>query len=296
MLLDIMQVTEGGGFVIIQDSVDCCGRQLLKSFINAALKREEIIHVLGFEVCEDELRAGLDSRGIQRLYFHDGFTDPLGWTECPALTVHQFTPQEISARLGHSEQPKSVMLVIDSLSWILRHHPPAVVCQRLQELRRGGALKSILALLHSDMHQQGIVGSVCHLATVVISVSPGTGAKHAVAKTTRRTKSGRVTREEEYFTVSEDLTVTIEAQTIHSGKAQAEPEEFEADPAANLTFNLRLSEVEREAKEKLSLPFVFSQEKKSALLHHRPGAGRILYEPDANDDFDQEDPDDDLNV
>lgn len=296
MLLDIMQMNEGGGFVIIQDTADCNGRQLLKGFVNAALKREEVVHVLGFEVCENEFRAGLDSRCTQKLCFHDGYTDPLGWTECPPFTVNQFIPQEINTCLRQSEELKEVILVIDSLSWILRHHSSAVVCQRLQELRRGGALRSILALLHSDMHQQGIVGSLCHLATAVILVTPGMSGQHTVAKTTRRTKSGRVTREEEYFSVSEDLTVSIEAQSSRSVDMQVEPEQYETDPAANLTFNLRLSEVEREAKEKLSLPFVFSQEKKSALLQPRRGAGRILYEPDANDDFDQEDPDDDLDV
>ncbi|CAG00709.1 unnamed protein product [Tetraodon nigroviridis] len=68
------------------------------------------------------------------------------------------------------------------------------------------------------------------------------------------------------------------------------------DPAANLTFNLRLSDSELEAKEKLALPFVFSKEKKTALLCSGPGSGQILYEPDANDDYDEEDPDDDLDV
>lgn len=96
------------------------------------------------------------------------------------------------------------------------------------------------------------------------------------------------------------------------------------DPTTNLTFNLRLSDSEREAKEKVALPFAFSKEKwenlfslmsnlfqyiigslkdyitfcyrKTALLHSGPGSGRILYEPDANDDYDQEDPDDDLDV
>lgn len=36
---------------------------------------------------------------------------------------------------------------------------------------------------------------------------------------------------------------------------------LQTDPAANLTFNLRLSDSEREAKEKLALPFMFSKEK-----------------------------------
>lgn len=36
--------------------------------------------------------------------------------------------------------------------------------------------------------------------------------------------------------------------------------------------------------------------RKSALLRPGRGSGRIMYEPDANDDIDDEDPDDDLDV
>lgn len=42
--------------------------------------------------------------------------------------------------------------------------------------------------------------------------------------------------------------------------------------------------------------FVLLTFRKSALLRPTPGSGRIVYEPDANDDFDEEDPDDDLDV
>ncbi|KAL4631485.1 elongator complex protein 5 isoform X1 [Arapaima gigas] len=296
MLLDVIQGLETGGFVIIQDSVHCSGRQLLQSFVSAALKQKEDVHVVAFDVREEDLHVGLDSTCIQRLCFHDGHTDPLGWTECPPFTVHQFTSSDIHALLRQSQHEKPVILVIDSLSWVLRHHPPAVVCQCLQELRRGGTVRSMVALLHSDLHQQGTVGSLCHLATAVVSVAPGVRGQHTVAKTTKRSKSGKVTQEEECFIITQDLTVAVQAQTHHPGHRHAEQEESQVDPAAQLTFNLRLSEAEKEAKDKLSLPFVFSQEKKTALLQPRPGTGQIIYEPDANDDFDQEDPDDDLDV
>lgn len=36
--------------------------------------------------------------------------------------------------------------------------------------------------------------------------------------------------------------------------------------------------------------------RKTALLCSGPGSGQIVYEPDANDDYDEEDPDDDLDV
>eukprot|EP00064_Thunnus_orientalis_P006112 superscaffoldBa00000622_g6127 len=264
MLPELLQGTDGGGFLIIQDSINYSGRHLLRSFISAALNREEAVHVLGFEVSEEELKDGLKGSAIQRLHFHDAYTDPLGWTDHPAFTVHQFCLEQLTHLIKQTSQHKPATLVIDSLSWILRHRSSPDVCKTLLQLKKGGAVRAIIGLLHTDMHQWGTVGSVCHLATSVITVAPGMKGDEAVAKTTKRSKSGKVMQE--------------------------------TDPTANLTFNLRLSDTEREAKEKLALPFVFSKEKKTALLHSGPGSGRILYEPDANDDYDQEDPDDDLDV
>ncbi|KAM4611531.1 elongator complex protein 5 isoform 1-T2 [Polymixia lowei] len=296
MLLELMQGTEAGGFIIIQDSTSYSGRHLLRSFINAALNRIEVVHILGFEVSEEELKDGLNGSYLQRLYFHNAYVDPLGWTENPPFTAHQFTTEEITNLFKQTLQPKPAILVIDSLSWILRHLSAPAICKTLQQLKKGGAVRTIIGLLHSDMHQRGMVGSVCHLATSVITVTPGVRGNEAVAKTTRRSKSGKIMQDEEIFSIKEDLAVTIQSRPNHPGTTQADPDEPEADPTANLTFNLRLSDTEREAKEKLALPFVFSKEKKSALLRPVPGSGRILYEPDANDDYDQEDPDDDLDV
>ncbi|XP_050969876.1 elongator complex protein 5 [Labeo rohita] len=296
MLLDVLQGTEAGGFILIQDTVSCSGRGILKCFINAALKRGEDVHVLGFESPETQVCAGLDSSCVQKLHFHEGFPDPLGWKCTSSFTVDQFTSQHITQLIKDTQYAKASVLVVDSLSLVLRHHDPVVICQRLQELRKGGVIKTVIGLLHSDLHQQGVVGIVGHLASTVISVAPANNERHGVAKTTRRTKSGKVMQEEEYFSVSEDATLSVQAKLRQPGHVQKEQDVSEADPTSNLTFNLRLSEEERKAKEKVALPFVFSQEKKSALLRPTPGTGRIMYEPDANDDFDEEDPDDDLDV
>ncbi|XP_068612032.1 elongator complex protein 5 isoform X2 [Brachionichthys hirsutus] len=264
MLTDLLQSTDGGVFHIIQDSASCCGRSLLKSFINYALNRDEAVHVLGFEVSEEEMKDGLKGSQIQRLRFHNAHTDPLGWTDEKAFTVQQFNLEALVHLVKQTPRPKPATLVIDSLSWILRHHSPSVVCRTLDQLRKGGSVRSIISLLHADMHHRGTVGSVCQLATSVITVAPGMEGDGTVAKMTKRSRSGKVVQD--------------------------------MDPTAKLTFNLRLSDAERKAREKLSLPFVFSKEKKTALLHSGPGSGKIHYEPDANDDFDEEDPDDDLDL
>lgn len=251
--------------------------------------------MLGFETSEAELKDGLNT-SFQRLHFHNAYSDPLGWTANPHFTIDQFTTEHIGSLLKQSSHPKGTTLVIDSLTWVLSHLSPSVTCQTLQQLKKGGVVSTIVGLLHSDLHQRGTVGSVCHLATSVITVAPVSIGQGVIAKTTRRTKTGKINQAEEMFSIKEDLTVSIHSKPVHPRTSQTNTDETEVDPTANLTFNLRLSETERQAKENLALPFVFSREKKSALLQSGPGSGRIHYEPDANDDFDQEDPDDDLDV
>ncbi|XP_072233034.1 elongator complex protein 5 [Leuresthes tenuis] len=296
MLAELLQGTDTGGFLVIQDSCSCSGRTLLKSLINAALNREETVHVLCFDVSEEELKDGLKTSVTQRLHIHNAYIDPLGWSDHPAFTVHQFNLVELTHLVKQTSHTKPATLVIDSLSWILRHVSSPAVCKTLQQLKKGGAVRAIIGLLHADMHQRGTVGSVCHLANSVITVAPGTKGDEATAKLTKRSKSGKVLQDEEIFSINEDLTVTVQSKPSNPEHKQSDTIEQQVDPTANLTFNLRLSDTERKAKEKLALPFVFSKEKKTALLHSGPGSGRILYEPDANDDYDQEDPDDDLDV
>ncbi|XP_069806407.1 elongator complex protein 5-like [Dendropsophus ebraccatus] len=70
----------------------------------------------------------------------------------------------------------------------------------------------------------------------------------------------------------------------------------QADPTENLTFNLRLSDADRERKESASLPYTFTDSKKMSLLQSSGGAAKIFYDPEPTDDVDEDDPDDDLDV
>lgn len=177
--------------------------------------------------------------GHFRLHFHNAYMDPLGWYDDTPFTVHQFCVEEIT-RLLRAANSKPTTLVIDSLSWILRHVDCPTVCRTLHQLRKGdkwpsrirkgwasrcsrhsttnkscfsfqwikyksfsaslcssvfslgGAARVVIGLLHADMHQQGTVGSVGHLATSVITVAPGTKPDKTVAKITKRLRSGKV--------------------------------------------------------------------------------------------------------
>ncbi|KAJ0055566.1 hypothetical protein NL108_005408, partial [Boleophthalmus pectinirostris] len=208
-----------------------------------------------------------------RLHFHNAYEDPLGWTNSTSFTAHHFCLNHLTQILKQTSQPKSTTLVIDSLSWILRHVDTTNICSTLHQLKKGntehiewGAVRTIVGLLHADMHQKGTVGSVCHLATSLITVAPGNVGDTCVAKITKRTKSGKVLQEVSflhnnalYFNVYIFFKINFECifQQEHSFRIN---EDLTMDPTANLTFNLRLSDKEREAKEKLLLPFMFSKD------------------------------------
>lgn len=62
-------------------------------------------------------------------------------------------------------------------------------------------MRAIIGLLHADMHQRGTVGSVCHLASSIITVAPGLKGDEAVARITKRSKTGKVTQDVSCFSL-----------------------------------------------------------------------------------------------
>lgn len=71
-----------------------------------------------------------------RLHFHNAYADPLGWNDNTPFTVHRFCAEELT-RLMRTPHSKPMTLVIDSLSWVLRHIKCPTVCRTLHQLRKG---------------------------------------------------------------------------------------------------------------------------------------------------------------
>ncbi|KAJ3361614.1 hypothetical protein GGF31_002206 [Allomyces arbusculus] len=77
-----------------------------------------------------------------------------------------------------------------------------------------------------------------------------------------------------------------------------------ADPAANLPFNLRLTDRQREARERVVLPYMAVQHEpqpgtaatNAPAASSTAGGATIFYEYDVDDDFDDDDPDADLEI
>ena len=62
-----------------------------------------------------------------------------------------------------------------------------------------------------------------------------------------------------------------------------------------MTFNLTLTEEQKQARAQLQLPYLLDDKTKQTQLELGKRS-QIFYEPDEADDIDEEDPDDDLNI
>ncbi|KAI8870184.1 hypothetical protein GQ42DRAFT_19027 [Ramicandelaber brevisporus] len=85
----------------------------------------------------------------------------------------------------------------------------------------------------------------------------------------------------------------LSAPAPNQPSAEKKSTEDKNDPAANLSFNLRLTDEQRRAKDNVVLPYMI-QESNTAPMPD--GGAEIIYQADEADDLDEEDPDDDLDI
>jgi len=78
--------------------------------------------------------------------------------------------------------------------------------------------------------------------------------------------------------------------------------EKEPDPMAGLTFNLKLKDAEAMAKRNVQLPHLVVRDSIKKQIRGeeqstaKTSSGQVFYTPDEADDFDDEDPDADLDI
>jgi len=304
LLHSLLNGIEQSRFMLFLDSSVIEDHSLLYTFTYNAVQRKSKTYIFLFEHSEEAFlkKANLtNSRDKVICYTHDLlFKSTADLADLP------------SGRGNAVEQ--NVLYVIDSLSaWLYNYHLTTVAWQ-LQALKSSCNDVNILALLHADCHPFEITNSIKKLATAILSITDEETELNKVkqtsaadlapprnhvlicnAKATR--KNGKVVTSKEEFSVSKNLIFACKPWTANPKNAAIQ--EY-VDVATlvhqSASFNLSLSQHERVQKDKLVLPYV------KAKLPVVPGdnvneavSGKIYYEPDEADDFDEEDPDDDLD-
>ncbi|EGC39463.1 hypothetical protein DICPUDRAFT_147737 [Dictyostelium purpureum] len=153
----------------------------------------------------------------------------------------------------------------------------------------------IFAILHTDLHEfePTVQKELQYISSVSIQVTPlsakikfSENLPHPYESTITlitKKRSGRVVRNIEYYYINEQ-TGKVEFDSAES--LQLKQEESEPDPTQNLSFNLKLTDEEKQARDSVVLPYRHQGNNEQTL---------IIEDPD-DEDFDDEDPDDDLDI
>lgn len=164
----------------------------------------------------------------------------------------------------------------------------------------------MLAVVHDDTLLEHTLRQIVAVSDAVV-VCEHAGKHHLLPVDVYRTRrGGKDQRKQEAYSVDEASRVVFRSgkalSTLASAAGGSSAAADTEDPTAHLTFNLKLSEQEQSARSATALPYHMGQEQKQRALQavtsgdSRTAAGAIYYEPDEFDDFDEEDPDDDLDL
>ncbi|XP_067928386.1 elongator complex protein 5-like [Watersipora subatra] len=210
------------------------------------------------------------------------------------------------------------LVVFPSLSLFLMNYGVSKFGQLLRCLKDNKDISSVAAVIHTDVFSSSDTLPLTEYMfnTIVkvsaIDVAELSTAYYGHAECVRCQASGKTDSSEEYFTLANDLTIDlVHASSSAAIKALA-IDETKVDITADLTFKLSLNEQEREARSKLQLPYLKRDDEKVEMLSKANnsgaprlkigsstsavGEGKIYYQYDDADDFDEEDPDDDLDI
>ncbi|CAB3246378.1 unnamed protein product [Arctia plantaginis] len=174
-------------------------------------------------------------------------------------------------------------IVIDSVNQMSLHMGWSEFLNCIKKLQVNSNVNRLILILHKDcvLHGSKLQTHLNHLVNVILSFSNTNGSNIFVTIK----KGNKVIRSEEIIYYDSKLSILRLTPVI----AEEKKEEVEDKPLpANLsTFKIEVDQTDKIQKYNLKLPYM-------SKIHD--GQSKVYYEPDAVDDWDEEDPDEDLDI
>ena len=272
---------ESNNVLITVDSHDrLLARDIINLFLSVPdLKTPTVLVKTGpAAVCSD----------LPRLASELDLTDFQGWSSGgPGVGVQQFPEVVLS-----SVEPASQNVVIDNLTDLLVFYSHSSVTQLVRRLRQSSVKKNkLFFVLHRDCLAPEILEDIVKFVTTTITVSDINGEK--LCKIQQTKPGGKLVTSTEVIRV--DSERNIKTEKYQEVKARVAEEEEDPVIESLTTFSLSTRQREKEVKDGLVLPFYKDNQTAGQTQVKLGGGTKIYYEPDSGDDWDDEDPDDDLD-
>lgn len=283
LMKQILSGRRKSNFIIIKDNLYFNGVCVINKFIEE-YKRFARIHYLLSE---------LTTTGIaesENLVLHKYFPDP--WNLLEGREAELSFDQIVECILSEKSinENTNILFIIDSIASLMQFINLHSLCTSIKKLitstkKEESSFIQVLCLLHSNLlpDDSKEYKYLAYMATSVITCfntdhGPSIELEHhqsngKILKESYTCKK-MPTKKELHFEIKKDKPV--------------ENTEESHDKMVSTTFKLTLEDKEKESRSQVVLPYL----KASTTI----SKGRIYYEPDVNDDWDDEDPDDDLEI
>ncbi|XP_014283978.1 elongator complex protein 5 [Halyomorpha halys] len=282
LLKQLLAGRKRSDFVIIKDNVDFNGLAILKSFIEEGKGRNVPIHLIlsEYELTNFDLS--------QNIVIHKYFPDP--WRLLSINDDQKNFELMVDKILNQSKLLGApVLILIDSIASILNYVDIHVLCNCIRKLTTSNnkdiPVAQVVTILHSELIPEDSkeFKHLNYIATTQINLILDHD-RRPMLDVTYRHLNGKVQKEISCcnYNTNKELQYEIRKDPPKNKKPESD------GILVKTTFKLTLEEKEKESRSQVVLPYT-----KTSITSVK---GRIFYEPDANDDWDDEDPDDDLEI
>ncbi|KAJ3651989.1 hypothetical protein Zmor_017991 [Zophobas morio] len=255
-------------FVLIEDSVTAKGGEILEYLLkNHENKQDYRTHLFVFERNFNQIKNKHPGSEC-----HDFTSDLRNWMS--------LTTSDMETVISNLEE--NCVVVIDSLVHVLYRYGLLGAYQTFTDIKNKKNVQQIITVLHTDLleDRDKVIQYFQHLSTLHMELQP-----KRVLYTYKKSQRKIIKQLEEYYCDSgKFITQPIkkpDKDVIRETVEQINPENMS-------TFKIGLSEKDKESRSNLVLPYLPKETNSSD--------GKIHYAFDDIDDWDEEDPDDDLDI
>lgn len=187
----------------------------------------------------------------------------------PIEYLDQTDRLDIETIVNHlSRADTQFCVVFSSLSLPLLTQSAHELASLIRRLRDLDSVCKVISCLHTDVvSAEEVIQSVEYLFDTVVTLKPVTASTnqdyYGHVDIIRRKRNGKIETADELFALGCDFTL---ADVHDSTSAIKVIQETTSVDLSNLTFNLGLSDAERQAKNDLQLPYLKKASEKEALL------------------------------
>lgn len=268
-------------FVFIEDSIENSAFKFLTYIIQGHLINcTSKIHYITFKGYFERTKTFHKHNNI---VYHDLTSDSQGW-------LNMGNKKELPTLIRDLAESKSV-LIIDSLSHAVIQYGFPIIYQMLHQLLKSSDIIRILTVYHADILEDSSTFSQYfqHLATLILKINTSFNENEGRITYTYKKSSGKVIRHIENYKFENEHLHTEPIKKLDP-KLLVQENLNLISPENLTTFKISLEDKEKESRDKLILPYLPKDD-----LDQSQG-GNIFYQFDGSDDWDEEDPDDDLDI